>query len=130
MGWNADRGNYYTREQAEAVLGTYSASITALNDRLPLALPAPTSLEARGFTPRTFLPDASRIPPRDLRTFYDFLAARLAGEVVEASVAPVSETSPGTASIADGAPDGSREARREARRVERKAARIKAREAR
>jgi len=74
MNWNTDRGMYFTHDQAELVLETYSTAITALNARLPVALPAPASLDERGFVEREFLPDVSRIPSDELNAFYDALA--------------------------------------------------------
>ncbi len=77
LGWNADRGRYYTRAQAERVRETYAAAIAALNTRLPVALPEPSSLDERGFVERDFVPDVAHIPADELRTFYDALGELL-----------------------------------------------------
>ncbi len=71
IGWNADRGLYMRRDQAQLCLGIHREAIAELNTRLPDPLPEPPELEARGFRERAFLPDASRIPPRMLRAFID-----------------------------------------------------------
>ncbi|MGI9168874.1 MAG: hypothetical protein ACR2FH_01680 [Caulobacteraceae bacterium] len=72
-GWNADRGRYLTADQAARCVEINAAAIEALNRRLSRPLPAPASLEARGFEARAFVPDAAHIPPADLRAFYDDL---------------------------------------------------------
>ena len=72
-GWNDDRGQYFTRPQAQDCVDTFAASIDGLNACLPNPFPLPPDLEARGFRPREFLPDVSHIRPDELRTFYDEL---------------------------------------------------------
>ena len=75
LGWNKDRGNYLTQEQAEMCLATHKASIRKLNNFLPEPLPPPETLEARGFVRRERLPTAKLIPADELRDFYDQLGA-------------------------------------------------------
>ena len=70
-GWNADRGLYMRRDQAQLCLDIHREAIAELNSRLPEALPEPLDLDQRGFRERKFLPDASHIPPRLLRAFID-----------------------------------------------------------
>ena len=74
-GWNADRGFYLTREQAEQCLLVNDASIRQLNDHVDQQLPLPPGLDERGFVPRDQMPDASLIPRVDLHDFYDELGA-------------------------------------------------------
>ena len=74
-GWNADRGRYFTRPQAQRCVEVYAGAVEALNARLKQPLPAALDLDARGFIERAFLPDACRIPPAELRSFYDEMAA-------------------------------------------------------
>lgn len=76
-GWNADRGRYLSQEQAQRCLGSYRQIIETLNRELPEPLPAPPSLEERGFIPREFMPSAEHIPGDELRAFYDEVAVRL-----------------------------------------------------
>jgi hypothetical protein len=71
--WNSDKGRYLTTEQAQACLDIYRRSIDALNAHLASPLPRPKTLEEKGFIPREFTPDISRIPAKDLRQFYDEL---------------------------------------------------------
>ena len=78
LGWNLDKGRYLTLEQAQSLHGVYIGVLEALNERLPTKFPTPASLEASGFVPREFLPDASHIPAEELRGFYDSVAV-LAG---------------------------------------------------
>ncbi len=73
-GWNDDKGRYLTRAQAERCLEVYAASIHKLNRRLSQPLPRPLGLDERGFVARDHLPDATLIPPAELREFYDALA--------------------------------------------------------
>ncbi len=66
MGWNADRGLYLTGEQARRCLDLYRRTIDQFNTVLTKPLPAPNTLEERGFTPRSWLPDIERIDPRGI----------------------------------------------------------------
>ena len=75
LGWNKDRGNYLTQEQAEMCLATHNASIRKLNNYLAEPLPPPETLEARGFVGRERLLDAKAVPHNELRDFYDQLGA-------------------------------------------------------
>ena len=77
MGWNADRGDYLTQAQALTCLDTYSAAVAAINRVARDPVPAPHSLDARGFEPRRQRLDASLIKPKKLRAFYDKLGRRL-----------------------------------------------------
>jgi len=72
-GWNDERGHYLTREQAQKCIDLYRQAIVALNAHLETPLPLPLDLEARYFVERDYLPDWSRIPAHELRTFYDEL---------------------------------------------------------
>jgi len=71
MGWNADRGRYLTRPQAQQCLDIYRDTVESLNKYLIEALPLPLDLDARSFAERAFLPDAAHIPSKELRAFYD-----------------------------------------------------------
>jgi len=122
LNWNAERGRHFTRAQAERVVEIYSLAITALNARLPMALPAPLNLEDRGFVEREFLPDVSQISPAELRAFYDALADLVLGGAKKAVPEPEPETKPShepaPASASAIVPE-SPEAVRAARRAER-----------
>lgn len=76
-GWNSDRGNYLTREQAQSCLNVYRTNIERLNKFVSEKLPPPESLDSRGFQERKFLPDMVEIPEGELRDFYDQLANSL-----------------------------------------------------
>jgi hypothetical protein len=69
-GWNAERGHYLTRAQAERCHAIYAKAISALNRTAGVSLPIPDGI----FAERPFLPSADHIPPRDLRDFYDQVA--------------------------------------------------------
>jgi hypothetical protein len=71
QGWNSERGQYLTRDQAQHSYETYRENVLRLNERLSQKLPMPPDLDARGFSGRDFLPDVSRISPRELSAFYD-----------------------------------------------------------
>ncbi|MBA3810894.1 MAG: hypothetical protein H0X27_04465 [Caulobacteraceae bacterium] len=73
-GWNQEKGRYLTRAQARHCLDVDAATIEALNQRLPRALPPPLDLDARGFQEREFIPDAAHTPPKELAAFYYELA--------------------------------------------------------
>jgi hypothetical protein len=73
-GWNSDRGQYLTRDQAQRCLDAHTTAVAALNEKLSEKLPQPLDLETRGFVERKFMPDASHIPDAELREFYDDLA--------------------------------------------------------
>ncbi len=73
-GWNADRGRYLTRVQAQQCLEMHRSAIGALNEKLSQKLPEPLDLVARGFVDREFMPDAEHIAAAELRAFYDELA--------------------------------------------------------
>ena len=80
-GWNDEKGRYLTRAQAQSCLDAYRASIEALNAHLPRPLPTPLDLDARGFEPREFLPDAVHIGSEELRSFFrEVRALKLAKE--------------------------------------------------
>jgi hypothetical protein len=70
-GWNADRGLYLTREQAQQCYEAYRETVSRLNEKLPQKLPPPADLQTRAFRERQFLPGASHIPPNELSAFYD-----------------------------------------------------------
>ena len=76
MGWNADRGRYLSRAQAQRCVELHGEAITALNEVSSQRLPQPLDLDTRGFVEREFMPEASRIPAPELLAFYDELAAR------------------------------------------------------
>jgi len=76
-GWNADRGRYLTRSQAQLCYDAYCNSVTQLNQRLTDKLPFPVNLDERRFVERQFIPDVSLIPTQELRGFYDDLWERL-----------------------------------------------------
>jgi hypothetical protein len=82
-GWNADRGRYLTRFQAQHCYETYRQTVSLLNEKLPYKLPLPANLDSRGFREREFLPDVSHIPPRELRGFYDDLWTLLRKNMAE-----------------------------------------------
>jgi hypothetical protein len=71
LGWNDDRGSYLTRDHAQRCFETYLRNVEAFNKQLLTPIPQPLDLEARGFRPREFLPDATCIPAADLRAFYE-----------------------------------------------------------
>jgi len=71
--WNAERGRYLTRAQAQACLDTYCRSIIALNRKISRKLPLPRTLDEREFCAREFMPDVSQIPRSELNSFYDDL---------------------------------------------------------
>lgn len=75
LGWSSERGNYLTLEQARQCHEIQAANVRALNERLSAPLPVPPEPTASSFTAREFLPDASHIPPRQLRQLYDELGA-------------------------------------------------------
>jgi hypothetical protein len=77
FGWTKDKGLYLTRSQAQICLDSYGNSVRKLNKHLPVAIPEPLSLEARGFVERQFLPDASHIGKQELGAFYTELERRL-----------------------------------------------------
>ena len=73
FGWNSDRGRYLTAVQAERCLDLYTATVLALNAKLPAKLALPRDLAARGFQEREFAPDVSHIPRERLEMFYNAL---------------------------------------------------------
>ena len=73
-----DKGRYLTLEQAQRLHGVYIGVLESMNERLPMKLSTPASLEASGFVAREFLPDASHIPAVELKRFYDSVAMILA----------------------------------------------------
>jgi len=72
-GWNSERGSYLTCEQAQRCYETYRNNVLRLNEKLVQKLPEPADLDTRGFSEREFMPEASRIPRRKLKAFYDEL---------------------------------------------------------
>jgi hypothetical protein len=78
--WNADRGRYLSRFQAQLCYHAYCNSVIQLNRRLSCELPLPLSLDERGFVERQFVPDVSLIPPHELQEFYDSLWELLANK--------------------------------------------------
>jgi hypothetical protein len=72
-GWNRDRGQYLTREQAQLCYEIYRDTVLRLNKKLTRKLPLPRELVARGFAERNFLPDISHISRQELRGYYDDL---------------------------------------------------------
>jgi hypothetical protein len=78
-GWNAERGHYLSRAQAERCHAIYTRSIGALNRAAGVSLPIPDG----HFTERPFLPSADHIPARDLRAFYDAVAVEQAPPALE-----------------------------------------------
>jgi hypothetical protein len=74
LGWNADKGRYLKRDQAEQCQKIYSDAVLALNERLPAPLPLPQSLSSTGFVTREFLPSTKHIPRDQLTAFYDRLS--------------------------------------------------------
>lgn len=87
LGWNLDRGRYLTLAQARWLYGAYLGVLDALNARLPCELPPPTSLEARRFIAREFMPDAGHIPAAALSDFYDRVATQVETEARRAQMA-------------------------------------------
>jgi hypothetical protein len=81
-GWNADRGRYLTRAQAERCHAIYARAIGALNRTAGVSLPIPKG----EFAERPFLPSADHIAPRDLRAFYDDVAIEPPRGLAEAPV--------------------------------------------
>lgn len=79
MGWNADKGRYLTRDQAQQSHTVYRDAVRALNEKLTTRLPVPPDLDATGFVERAFLPSARHIPRAELNDFYDRLAERWRG---------------------------------------------------
>jgi hypothetical protein len=77
MGWMEDRGAYMTLEQAEWCAKTHDDAVAAINAYFHSDLPAKAGLASREFVAREFLPSASSIPARELRTFYDAVGDRL-----------------------------------------------------
>ena len=75
-GWNDDRGRYLTRNPAERCIEINESSIRELNEHLDKKLPLPLALDQRGFRARESKPDASMIPPGELREFYDEIGER------------------------------------------------------
>ena len=69
--WNAERGRYLTRDQAQDCLNIYRRSVVELNRKLSRGLPLPPTLDERGFPAREFMPDVSQIPRKELNSFYD-----------------------------------------------------------
>jgi hypothetical protein len=77
-GWNNERGLYLTREQADRCVELFEASVDNLNAHLANPLPLPRDLEAQGFSPREFLPEARLIPADELEAFYEDMRSILA----------------------------------------------------
>ena len=77
LGWNAERGNYLTHEQASACLDTYAKAVDAINRCAMDTLPTPPSLAERGFEPRRQVLHSSLIKPKKLSAFYDRVGRRL-----------------------------------------------------
>jgi hypothetical protein len=71
LGWNKEKGQYLTLEQAEDCLSTYLEWVKDLNMHLERKVEEPLTLQARNFVERRFLPDVTHIDPADLRAFYD-----------------------------------------------------------
>jgi hypothetical protein len=69
-GWNADRGVYLSRAQAERCHAIYAQAIDRINRKTGVSLPIPDG----DFVERPFLPSADHIPASDLRAFYDEVA--------------------------------------------------------
>jgi hypothetical protein len=76
-GWNEDRGNFLTREQAQLCLDIYRQEAARFEARFPGMIPPVFDLEARGFQPRAALPDVSQIAADTLRAFYDKVGAAM-----------------------------------------------------
>jgi hypothetical protein len=87
LGWNRDRGRYLTWDQAQTLYDANIGLLEALNAHLPVGLPPPASLDARGFVPRDFMPDARHIPPAALKEFYDAMAVQADTEAKRAAAA-------------------------------------------
>jgi hypothetical protein len=77
LNWVKDKGQYLTRTQATILLDSHTQSIKKLNEYLPIKIPEPLSLDARGFIERPFLPNASFIPKSELKTFYELLEEKM-----------------------------------------------------
>lgn len=77
LGWNDEKGAYFTLSQAEACLDKYRRSIELLNLRLASKLPIPPDLSQQGFAERRFLPEAAQIPASELKAFYNEVARQL-----------------------------------------------------
>ena len=75
LGWNADRGVYLTREQADLCGEVFAETLEDLNSLISVPIPTPASLSDGEFKGRDFLPDVAMIVPADLRRFYDELGA-------------------------------------------------------
>jgi hypothetical protein len=76
-GWNAELGQYYTRAQADICVDIFSRAVDDLNRHLSQKLPDPPDLRFTDFKEREFLPDAARICPEELNSFYEELWSRL-----------------------------------------------------
>lgn len=87
LGWNTERGRYLTREQAQLCYETYRENVLALNEKLPLKLPIPPDLDARGFAERDFLPDVSLIRRHELEAFYEDVWELLQKKLAEKAAA-------------------------------------------
>jgi hypothetical protein len=72
-GWNEDKGPYLTEERAQQSIVIRTESIRRLNRLVEQNLPIPKPLEDRGFTPRKFLSDRSRIAGERLDAFHEKL---------------------------------------------------------
>lgn len=72
-GWNKERGQYLTQEQAARCWQKFRVTVEKLNLRTRERIPLPLTLDERGFVQREFEPDVRYIPADELRTFYDAL---------------------------------------------------------
>jgi hypothetical protein len=77
LGWNAERGNYLTHDQALDCLETYANAVAAINLFAKDPIATPRSLDAIGFEPRRQLLHSSLIKPNKLRAFYDKVGRRM-----------------------------------------------------
>lgn len=84
IGLNGERGDYLTSEQWELCDSAYAQVVAQLNAVLTgPPLPAAASSD---FTPRTFLPEASRVAAEERAAFYERMAFALMADARAATV--------------------------------------------
>lgn len=75
MGWNAERGVYLTRAQAERSCQMFTEAVNRLNLRLATPIPPPFGPADADFKGRQFLPSPEQIEAAERRDFYDEVGA-------------------------------------------------------